>query len=190
MPSALEAAIGFQALIIIILLIRSIRVYYGRPLQPVRLFLFPALTILIFLLTEAETIASIPSAYPLWAVVDAVTLVAAAAVTIPLAPRFVTVTKVSENEFTYRYGIELIALYLGLWVVRFALALVYDPNSLIFSTNVTTTLTGGASSVMLIVQTLFAISSGIVVGRSIGAYRLYLRELHPPPLPSPPSALP
>lgn len=184
MPSATTYAIAVQGLIVLFLAYRSVQAYPGRHLSPARLFVFPVFTLLIFLATEAETVASIPAAYPVWAIVDAVALVVAAVVTVPVTPRFVQVTEVAPGDYVYRYGIELIALYLGLWIVRFALAALYDPSSLAFDfSSSPSALSGTPATVMLIVQALFAISTGVVVGRSVGTYRLYERENPPPPLP-------
>lgn len=185
MPSTLQGAVAVQALLIFFLAYRSLRLYHGRPLSPVRLFVFPAFTTLIFLATEVETAASVPVFYPLWAIVDGVAFTAALVATIPLAPRFVTVTSSRDGSFTYRYGIELIAFYLGLWVVRLALALVYDPSSLAFDFSIPSTLTSSPATAMLVVQTLFAVSTGVVVGRSVGTYVLYRKERARSPLASP-----
>lgn len=182
MVSGLTTAVGVQVIIVLFIIFRAIRVYRGRALSPPMLFAFPVLTTLIFAATEAETVASIPSAYPLWALVDTAAMVAAALVTVPLAPRFVHVWKDDSGQFFYRYGIELIAFYLGMWVVRFALAAVYDPSSLAFDFSTPTTLSGTTATAMLIVQGLFAVSSGVVIGRAIGTFRLYLRKAGPPPL--------
>lgn len=174
MATAIGSVIALQVVIVAWIVFRSVRLYYGRRLSVPRLFLFPALTLLIFLSTEVQTVASIPSAYPGWAAVDGAVLLLAAIVTVPLAPRFVTVTKAPRGGYLYRYGIELISLYLVLWIARFALAAVYDPTSLGFAFSPGgAALSGTAATVLLTVQTLFAASSGIVVGRSIGTYRVY-----------------
>jgi hypothetical protein len=100
---------------------------------------------------------------------------ASTAVAVLVARRLVAVYPGTDGRWMYRYGIELIAFYLGVWVVRLALAIYYDPASLEFTVGAAPALSPVASDVMQLVQGLFSISTGLVIGRAVGTYRLYLR---------------
>jgi hypothetical protein len=172
-PSALETAIGIEAILVLWIGVRSYRSYQGRRYSGGRVLIFPVLILLLYLLTEFETISTVPWAFPVWTAIDFVVLVAAALGTIPIASRLVQVTRRSDGEWYYQYGIELIAFYLGLWVVRFGLAIYYDPASIEFVAPTGAPLSATASDVLVLIQGLFAVSSGLVIGRGVGTYRLY-----------------
>lgn len=175
MPSALETAIGIEAILVIWIAVRSYRSYQGRRYSSGRVVVFPILIFLLFLLTESETVLTVPWAFPVWTAIDFAVLVAAALATLPMAARLVQVTQRSDGAWYYQYGIELIAFYLGLWVVRLGLAIYYDPASIEFVPPTGAPLSAAASDVLVLIQGLFAISSGLVIGRGLGTYRLYER---------------
>jgi hypothetical protein len=175
MPSALEIAVGIQAALALWIGIRSYRSYQGRQYSISRIVVFPALVLLVYIVTELETIAAVPWAFPVWTAVDFVVLVAAALGTVPLADRLVRVSQRQDGEWYYQYGVELIGLYLGLWVVRLGLAAYYDPASIEFVAPTGGALSGTASAVLVLIQGLFSLSSGLVVGRAFGTYRLQQR---------------
>jgi hypothetical protein len=162
-----------EVLVAVLILYRSIRTYRGRVLRVARLVMFPVLTLLLWLAAEAETALTVPWTFPWWTAVDVGLVVVAAAATLPLAPRLLSVFQASDGQWMYRYGIELIAFYLTVWVVRLALAVYYDPNSLEFTFTTAPAISAAASEALQIVQLLFSLSTGLVVGRSISTYRMY-----------------
>ena len=186
MPSELEVAVGVQVVLAVWIGLRSLRVYQGRRYSEARVLLFPVLVLLLFLETEVATIYAVAWAFPVFTVFDVVILAASAAATWPFITRLVKVTRRDDGALYYQYGIELISIYLGLWVVRLALAAYYDPSSLILGATVSTSLSATASDVLVLIQALFAISSGIVIGRAIGTYRLAHRAMADRPLSSAP----
>jgi hypothetical protein len=103
--------------------------------------------------------------------------VVGALVTLPLAPRLITVYRAEDGQWMYRYGVELIAFYLASWVVRLGLAAYFDPSSLEFSYTTGPPLSALASAVMQLVELLFSLSTGLVIGRSVATYRLYRKAL-------------
>jgi hypothetical protein len=173
MPTAVETAIGIEAILVLWIGVRSYRSYQGRLYSAGRVLVFPVLILLLFLSTEYDTIVAVPWALPLWTIVDLVVLTAAALATLPLAPRLVRVTRRDDGEWYYQYGIELIAVYLGLWVVRLGLAAYFDPSSIEFVTPTGPAPSATASEVLVLIQGLFSISSGLVIGRGVGTYRLH-----------------
>ena len=172
MPTAVETTIGLEVLLVLWIGARSYRSYQGRVYSPGRVLIFPVLILLVFSLTEVETVAAVPWSFPLWVVADLVIVVGAAMVTLPIAPRLVRVSRRDDGQWYYQFGIELIAFYLGLWIVRLGLAAYYDPASLEFAVPTGPPLSATASDVLLLIQGLFAISSGLVIGRGVVTYRL------------------
>jgi hypothetical protein len=174
-PSALEIGVGVQAVLAVWIGVRSYRSYQGRQYSTSRIVVFPALVLLVYLVTQLETIVAVPWAFPVWTAVDVVVLVAAALGTLPLADRLVQVSQRKDGEWYYQYGVELISLYLALWVVRLGLAAYFDPSSIEFVAPTGAPLSATASAVLVLIQGLFSVSSGLVVGRAIGTYRLQRR---------------
>lgn len=186
MPSELQVALGVEIILALWIGLRSYRVYYGRPYSATRVLLFPVLVLLLFLEAEVSTIYAVAWAYPWFTVLDVVILGVSAAATWPVIHRLVKVTRREGGVLYYQYGIELIGLYLGLWVVRLGLAAYYDPSSLLLGAPPTAGLSATASDVLVLIQALFALSSGIVVGRAVGTYNLVSRAPEAP-LPSDPA---
>lgn len=187
MPSAIEIAIAFEALLIIWIGARSYRSYQGRRYSSGRVLIFPVLIVLLFLVTEAETISAVPWAFPTWTAVDGTVLVAASLATLPMAGRLVRVTRREDGDWYYQYGIELIGVYLGLWVLRLGLTLYFDPASIEVEVGAApVALSATAAAVLVLIQGLFAVSSGLVIGRGIGTYRLYSRAQKRPIAPASP----
>ncbi len=177
-PSAIQSAIAVQVIVVLILLVRAVRMYRGQRFSVARLAVFPFLVMLLFAFTELETDLAVAWAYPVWTVVDVVLVAVAAVATIPFAERIVQVHRQADGGWSYRYGVEIIGIYLSLWVVRLGLALYFDPSSLLFTTPAPgTVLSAGASEALVLIQVLFSVSSGLVIGRSVGAYRVYRTAL-------------
>jgi hypothetical protein len=177
MSASLEYAAVFQGLLAVWVGLRSYRTYQGRPYSAGRVFLFPLLVLIVYATTEFETVATVSWAYPLWTTADLVVLAVAAMATIPLAGRLVRVSQRPDGTWYYQYGIELITVYLALWVVRLGLAVVYDPASLGFAAPTGPPLSATASAVVVLIQGLFSVSSGLVIGRAIGTYTLHLQAV-------------
>jgi hypothetical protein len=178
MTSVPASILALEAFIAIIILLRSITNYRGRRLSPARLLTSPVLVSLLYVAAEAETAYAIPWSFPLWTAIDVALLLAAVAVTVPLAPRLVSVYRGPDGSWMYRYGIELIAFYLTVWVVRLVLAVYYDPSSLEFTVGgPVPTLSATASDVMQVVEILLSVSTGLVIGRAVATYRLYRRAV-------------
>ncbi|MGC2288614.1 MAG: hypothetical protein WA688_01990 [Thermoplasmata archaeon] len=175
MPTGLETAIGFEAILVVWIGVRSYGSYQGRRYSSSRVVVFPALILLLYLVTEFETIAAVPWAFPVWTAIDLAVLVGSALATLPFADQLVHVFRSPDGEWYYQYGIELIGIYLALWVVRFGLAAYYDPSSIEFVVPTGAALSTTASDALVLIQGLFSISSGLVFGRAIGTYRLHRR---------------
>jgi len=175
--SALEPTLALEAIIAVVIIARSVRSYQGRSLSVPVLVTFPVLIGFLWVSAEATTAYSIAWSYPWWTVLDGVLVVAGAVITVPLAARVVQVYPGPDGGWMYRYHLGLIVFYLGSWVVRLALAAYFDPSSLEFTTSTGPPLSAGAAEVMQVVEVLFSISTGLVIGRSVGTYRLYRAAL-------------
>jgi hypothetical protein len=186
MSPAFEDALLIEVLIAFFILIRGVRTYYGRLYSTARVLVFPFLAVFLWLLAEAETAVSIAWSFPIFLAIDAVLVVVGAVFVLPFASRVISVYRGPDGQWMYRYGIELIGFYLGSWVVRFALAAYFDPSSLEFTVTTGPPLSAIASDVMLLVEALLSISTGLVIGRSIGTYRLYRQAIAQPAAPSAP----
>jgi hypothetical protein len=173
MSPAITDTLVIEVLIAFVILGRSIRTYYGRTLSVPRLLLFPVLATVLWIAAEASTAYSIPSSFPIWTGIDAALVVVGALVTLPLASRLIRVYQGPDGQWMYRYGIELIAFYLTSWVVRLALAAYFDPSSLEFTYTTGPPLSAVASLAMQVVQILFSLSTGLLIGRTAGTIRLY-----------------
>jgi hypothetical protein len=186
--SSLTPILGFEALIAVLILLRSIRNYRGRPLSVALLVSFPLLTLLLWASAEAVTAYSIAWSYPWWIALDAAVVAVGALLTIPIAGRIVKVYQEADGRWMYRYHLGLIVFYLSSWVIRLALAAYFDPNSLEFTPTSGPPLSALAAEVMQFVEILFSLSTGLVIGRSVGTYRLYRRALASSPPTSTPLA--
>jgi hypothetical protein len=177
MSSGLESALVIEALLVVWIAYRSYSSYQGRAYSSARVLIFPVLILFLYAATEVETITIVPWSNPLWTVIDLVIVVASALATLPLIDRLVTFTRRERGAWYYHYGIELIAFYLALWVVRVGLAAYYDLSSLVYAAPTGAPLSATASDVLVLIQGLFSVSTGLVVGRGIGTYRLHQRAM-------------
>lgn len=186
MPTAVETALGVEVLVAIFLGVRAYRQVLGVPLSVARLVAFPVLASALYLLAAYGAVVSLPYGVPYQLAADLALIASGAAVPILYASRFIDVYPSGGDLWFYRYGYELIGLYLGLWVVRLGLAAYYDPQSLLVTYPIVTPPLGAAAAAaMTAVQLLFSLGTGLVVGRSIATWRLYLqRRAASPTLPS------
>ena len=176
--SGLVQVVVIGAVVALVILYRSIRTYQGRILSIARLVLFPILALLLWATAEAENALSLLGTWPGWTTVDIGLVVMAAVTTLPLAGRLLSVFQGPQGQWMYRYGIELIAIYLTIWVVRLVLAVYFDPVSLENPFGPAPAISSLATAAMQVVQVLFSVSTGLVVGRSVSTYRMYREALH------------
>jgi hypothetical protein len=177
-------SIVIVAVIVLILVRRVIGMVRGAPVRPARMFAITAL----FVALLAFTLLLSFSQLPIWTYgVDVVVLLVAAAIASQWVRRQV-VMEWKNGEWTYRLGVLIPVVYLVLFVVRLTLDLVVlGVNPFAGTPPGTTPLSGQALLVVAVVDALFAFSTGLLVGRTVGVYLEYEARLQAGPPGSPPA---
>ncbi|MGI0131670.1 MAG: hypothetical protein ACREDK_01025 [Thermoplasmata archaeon] len=183
---ALQSAVIFGALIVLILGARTYRMVKGTPLNPARLFLFTAFYVVLFALLVGEVASLLPT-YLL--VADTILLVVTLVVALPYVRREITVYARADGQWMYRMGPLIPAIYLVLFLVRLAID-VSVLNESFAGPPVLTPLTLPGQVALAIVDGLFAFSTGLLTARSIGVYQEYEAMRRRPSPPSPTSGSP
>jgi hypothetical protein len=158
----------FVALIVLVVARRVVGMVRGVPVRPERMFAFAALYSGLFVLVIASSYAQLPA----WsyAIDAAVAVVAAFAATLAVQQRVVVEWR--DGQWYYRLGMAIPVLYLTLFVVRIALELLVLGVSP-FAPPSTTPLSGTAEVTLAVIDALFAFSTGLLVGRTLGVYLEY-----------------
>jgi len=169
--SAEEFAILIQTVIVLLIARRSYAMTQGVTYSGPRLIILPALIVVLWALSELESILLTPWALPFLIVLDLVILVLAALAFTGVAERMTVVERGPAGGWTYRIGFSLAALFVGAFIVRVAVAALLFPSSLEFGSP-----PGGfppiqQQTVLAIIDALYSMSAGLLVGRSLGIHR-------------------
>ena len=190
--SGAASAVGSTGLLVAIVVFlfvrRIIASVRGTRLSEGRLFGYAALLGGIFALTTFAGITILPwYAVPL----DLAVVAALGVVSYLHVQERVVIERVGPDQWIYRLGPLIPIVYLVLFVVRLGLDLAmlnvqpFGPSGLPVSLSPTTTV------VFLVVDVLFAASTGLSIGRSVGVYREWQRlRADPPSLPPTPTDRP
>jgi hypothetical protein len=143
----------------------------GVPCSAARLVVLPALILVLWGVSELESILLTPWALPYLVALDFVILLATSFATIGIAERMTKVSPGRPGSRTYQIGFSLAALFVGAFVIRLSVAVALFPSSLEFGS-----LPGGFPSVQQqvvlgVIDALFSVSVGLLVGRSLGIAR-------------------
>lgn len=159
----------FEGLIALLIARRTYLLVHGVRYSLARLLTSPLLYGVLLALTVAESALALPW---FWVPVDVVCVVLGTYISAVHAERTVVFTALPQAGLEYRLTWHVGAIYLGLWIARLALEIAYFPQLLSFSSPPTTI---GASSaallVLAVVEALFSLSSGMLIGRAIGVMR-------------------
>src|SRR5580700_10570148 len=157
-------------LFVVIIGRRVVLMVRGTPVRPARMFLIALFYVLLFAITIAASYAELP----LWTyAVDAAVLVAASIGATVLVQRRVVV-EWKDGVWSYRLGALIPAIYLTLFVVRLLLDLfVLNVNPFAFTVPSAAPLTGVSLYIVVLVDALFALSTGLLLGRTVGVYVEY-----------------
>lgn len=182
--SALTSTVVLVAIVVFVFVRRIRASLRGTRLSEGRLFGYAAFIGAIFALT---TIAGI-TILPWYSFVLDVTIGAVlGVVSYRHVQERVVIERVGPDRWIYRLGPLLPIVYLVLFVTRLALDLVVL-NIQPFGTSVLpASLSPTTVAVFLLVDVLFAASTGLSIGRSVGVYREWQRRRTrpaPPPRPS------
>jgi hypothetical protein len=142
-----------------------------------RLVVFAALYVFFFVLLAVSTLSTVVAlwgvaGYALAAVYAAV-VIASAHVARPFVHRRVRFEERSDGSWYYRLPVVVPALYLVLFVVRFAVEIVALGPSFLSSPFNPPSVSTSLVAVLIGIDLMFGVSSGILVGRSQGVYRAY-----------------
>jgi hypothetical protein len=173
--------LAFLVLLVFIVGRRTVLMVRGTTVSAARLAGFAVFYVVFFVIALAGSLSTVPL---YWYGVDAAAVVLAALVAIPYVERVVRIERRPDGLWYYRLGLALPLVYLALFAVRLAVdAFVLDVNP--FGPPTAVSLSPFATDVLIAVDVLFGVSTGLLVGRSIGVYRAYRRAaMGAPPLPA------
>jgi hypothetical protein len=186
--TSLEPVILIVALITFIYVRRFMMWSKGVPISVPRLFGYGGLVVVLFAFTVALGL----NAFPWYALPLYLGVLAAIAVVGTLWVRkSVQIEERSPGQWYYKLGIVVPIVYLVLFIVRMVLDfVVLDINPFAFGGTLPA-LTSEQVTLFMVVDTLFAVSTGLIVGRAVGVYLKWQEaqraEAKQPPLASGPS---
>jgi hypothetical protein len=184
--AAEEPLLAIYSLVFILVIGRSIRLARGVPFSTNRLWVQAGIYLFLFVITIVLDL----TVLPVWIFgLDAGVLGVGAWLSSSYVRRITEFTVRPDGLWMYRLGILLPMIYLGLYAVRIVVELVVLPDPF-GATGPLPTLAPLQQLALAAVDTLFALSAGLLVGRSVGVYQAYQeRKRNLPPIPSsPPSA--
>lgn len=164
-------AILIQAVIVLLIARRSYAMSQGVPFSRVRLLLLPILILVLWGVSELESIFLTPWAVPYLIVVDVAILAGTSVGFAPVAERMTSVGRDAAGNWTYRISFTLAALFLLAFVARLALAVALFPSSLQFGAPPSGFPAAAQQSVLAVIDAIFSLSAGLLVGRSLGVLR-------------------
>lgn len=187
MGSSADTTIIVVVIIVLILLRRTISMIRGAAVSPVRLFGYAALYGLIFVGTIAAGAAEIP--WYFLALDAGVVVVATILATRYVRDHVVLEQRPPAGQWFYKLHPWIPITYLGLFLLRIGVAFwLLGPSAFDFGSP-TPSLSGTQLGILEVVDVLFAGSTGLLFGRSVGVYLAYQRRLaQQPPGPAPPLA--
>ncbi|HKS59914.1 MAG TPA: hypothetical protein VJS68_03960 [Thermoplasmata archaeon] len=174
-------AIIIQVVIVLVVIRRSYRMTVGVPYSGLRLLFLPALILILWVLDELESLFLTPWAVPYLVALDLLILVATALTFTNLAARMTHVYRDPSGRWSFRIGFSLAGLFIAAFAIRLALAVVLFPSALVFGAP-----TGGfppaeQQAVLGVIDGIFSLSAGLIVGRSLGIHRKrQAAETNPP----------
>jgi hypothetical protein len=186
-----ESALVFLALIVLIIGRRVAMMVRGAPVRTERILATAVLFSALFVLVLAESYFQVPWwTYAIDAAVLAVTIV----LTIGYVRRHV-VFEQRDGAWYYRLHPVIVVAYLVLFVVRLALDLVVLGINPFAPPTSGPALAGTTLVLVAVVDALFSLSTGLLIGRSVGVVLEYRAKtaagtLPTPPPPPPPAASP
>ncbi len=169
--SAELTAILIQVVIALLVIRRSYAMTQGVPYSAARLVVLPVLVLVLWGGSELESVLLTPWALPYLVALDLAILVVTTFAFTGIAERMTQVNQGPPGNWSYQIGFSLAALFVGAFVIRLSVAVALFPTSLEFGSP-----PGGfppiqQQAVLGIIDALFSISVGLLVGRSLGISR-------------------
>jgi hypothetical protein len=170
--SSLEPALIVLGLLVLLMARRTYLMVRGAPVRPGRLAVFAAFYVGLFVLTLAAT--SVGTPWYLYALDGAILLAASGLATGYVRDHVHLERRPPAQEWYYRLHPWVPLSYMVLFVSRIAIALwVLGPSAIGFAVAPAVSLPPGAALLLDVVDALFGLSTGILVGRSVGVYLAY-----------------
>ncbi|MCI4350960.1 MAG: hypothetical protein L3K15_05550 [Thermoplasmata archaeon] len=191
-PSASDVAptVIFLGLLIALLGRRFYQSVRGAKLSPASLLGFAGVFFALFALTVVSGYFLYP-AYGLGGlVVDAVVLVPSVYFGIRYTRRKVEVWRRPDGVWMYRMGVAIALVYLALLAARLLLDIFVIGIDPFGPPSIAPTLSVAAAASLLVVDALFAVSTGLLLGRNIGVYLVHGEAVRRGASPAPTSVPP
>jgi hypothetical protein len=169
--SAEATAVLVQLLIVALIVRRSYAMSKGVPYSTARLVILPMLILFLWGLSELESLLLTPWALPYLIVLDVAIFVTTFVAFARVAERITQARQEPTGVWSYQIGFSIAAIFLGAFVLRLVLAIVLFPSSLAFGSPPGGYAPEGQQLVLATVDGLFSVSAGLLVGRSLGAFR-------------------
>jgi len=169
--SAEFTAIFIQLFIVLIIVRRSYFMTKGVPYSAARLAALPVLILILWTVSELESLLLTPWALPYLVALDAAILVLTTLAFTPIAERMTQVTREPSGAGTYRIGFSLAALFVGAFVIRITVAVALFPTSLEFGTPPGGFPPAQQQVVLAVIDAIFSLSAGLVLARFFGIRR-------------------
>ena len=164
-------AIGIQVVIVLLIVRRSYFMTKGVPYSGLRLVALPVLILILWAVSELQSLLLTPWAIPYLIALDLVILIGSSLAFARVAERMTHVYREPSGDWYYRIGSSIAVLFVGAFVVRLTVALVLFPSSLEFGSPPGGFPPTGQQVVLGIIDALFSMSAGLLVGRSVGIHR-------------------
>ena len=180
--ASLVSAAPVLAIVVLVLVLRTVRLVHGTRYSPGRLFGFTGFYVFLFGLLGASTVAA---AYATFGSVALVLLapygavvVVAALLAAPYVRRIVRFARRPGGDAYYRLPPIVPILSLALFVIRLAvgLAILGGPQTVAFP--LPPAAPPGVVVVLVAIDLLFGVSVGLLAGRAVGVHAAY-RDLTP-----------
>jgi hypothetical protein len=169
--SAELTAILIQVVIVLIIIRRSYLMTKGVPYSATRLAALPVLILILWVVSELESILLTPWAVPYLIALDLAVVIGTALALTSVAERMTQVVLEPTGSGTFKIGFSLTALFVGAFLARLTVAVALFPSSLEFGTS-----PGGfppfqQQVVLGVIDAILSFSAGLVLARSIGIRR-------------------
>lgn len=169
--SSTYVTILITVVIALVVLRRSYLMSKGVPYSPGRLALLPALLVILWGLTEAESTLLTPWSFPYLIAADVAILLVTAYFFAGVAERATQVYEAPPGTWNYRIGFGIGIFFFVAFTARLALAAALFPASLNFGAPAGGFPPTGQQVVLAVVDAIFSVSGGMIVGRSLGVQR-------------------
>lgn len=184
--SSLLLTVAIELVIVLAVVRRSLRMSQGVPYSGARLVILPVLLLVLWAVTELESVLLTPWAVPYLIAADAALVVVSSVLFAGTARRLASVYRGPAGVLSYRIGFSVTVVFLVIFLARLVLAAVLFPASLSFAAP-----SGYAAPdqqiVLAVIDAMFSVSIGLLLGRAIGVYRKVQDVGSPEPPAAPPA---